>query len=128
VAPAPWIARFACDYRRKALFSRAFRITSISVLMSTVGSPIDTSLLQAAQAQQTASKARDREKAASQRQRRAEDFVELRVDGVESAEAVRRLPQNDSEQAGAEHDERRGVGCDVGPKRGEERPRIDVQA
>lgn len=70
------------------------------------GSPIDTSLLQTAQAQQTASKARDKERAESDRARRFADQVELRVAGVESAEAVRRLPKNDSEQAEAEHQSR----------------------
>ena len=71
--------------------------------MSSIGSPIDTSLLQTAQAQQVASKARDREKAASESARRFQDLVDLRVAGVESADAVRRLPQNESEQAEREH-------------------------
>ncbi len=72
--------------------------------MSVVGSPLDTSLVQAAQAQQTASKARDRERATSDRTKRFADQVELRVAGMESSEAIRRLPQNDSEQAEAEHE------------------------
>lgn len=71
--------------------------------MSVIGSPIETSALQAAQAQQTAAKARDKERAASERARRWQDQVDLRVAGVESAEAVRPLPQNDSEQAEEEH-------------------------
>ena len=66
------------------------------------GTPIDTSLLQTAQAQQSASKARDKERSVSERDRRFADEVELRVAGVESAEAIRQLPQNDSEQADAE--------------------------
>ena len=70
--------------------------------MSIIGSPIDTSLLQAAQAQQTASKARDRERAVADQTQRYKDMLELRVAGIESAEAARRLPQSDSEQA--EHD------------------------
>ncbi len=70
--------------------------------MSTIGSPIDTSLLQAAQAQQTASKARDRERAVAEPNQRYKDMLELRVAGVESAEAARQLPHSDSEQA--EHD------------------------
>ena len=90
-----------------------------------MGSPIDASLLQAAQAQQTASKARDRERAASERTQRFADQVELRVAGVESAEAVRRLPQNDSEQAGTEH-EAKGRLPRNEPE--EDRPRIDVTA
>lgn len=76
-------------------------ITSISGDMST--NPIDSSIVQTAQAQVSASKARDRERAASERTRRFEDQVELRVAGMESAEAVRKLPQNDSEQAEDEH-------------------------
>ncbi|MHC4415065.1 MAG: hypothetical protein ACYS0G_07265 [Planctomycetota bacterium] len=90
-----------------------------------MGSPIDASLLQTAQAQQTASKARDRERAASDRTQRFADQVELRVAGVESAEAVRQLPQNDSEQAGAEHEAK-----DQLPRSepDEDRPRIDVKA
>lgn len=70
--------------------------------MSVVGNPLETSLVQAAQAQQTASKARDKEKAAAESARRFQDLVELRVAGVESPEAIRKLPQNDSEQAESE--------------------------
>lgn len=72
--------------------------------MSISGSPIDTSLVQAAQAQQTASKARDREKALTERTQRYTDQLDLRVAGIESAEALRQLPANDSEQADAEHE------------------------
>ena len=72
--------------------------------MSSIGNPIDTSLLQAAQAQQVSSKARDRERAASERGRRLQDFVELRVAGLEASEAIRRLPHNDSGEAEAEHE------------------------
>jgi hypothetical protein len=72
--------------------------------MSVIGSPLETSVLQAIQAQQVASKARDREKAESSSGRRFEDLVELRVAGVQTAEAIRRLPQNDSEQARSEHE------------------------
>ena len=77
---------------------------SIPIGMSVIGSPIDTSLVQAAQAQQTASKARDRERAVEERTRRYVDELELKVSGVESAEAVKQLPQNDSEQAHSEHE------------------------
>ena len=72
--------------------------------MSVIGSPIDTSLVQAAQAQQTASKARDRERAASERGQRYTDMLELRVAGMESGEAVRQLPHSDSEQADHERE------------------------
>jgi hypothetical protein len=87
--------------------------------MSTVGSSLEASMVQAAQAQQVASKARDRERAASERGRRLQDQVELRVAGVESADAIRKLPQNDSEQAEAEqrsgqpYDDRGGFHVDV---------------
>ena len=95
--------------------------------MSSIGSPIDTSLLQAAQAQQQAAKARDREKAATESGRRFQDLVELRVAGMETAEAVRRLPQNDSEQAETEQESKSQP---QGYERSEEedRPHIDVQA
>ena len=96
--------------------------------MSAAGSPIDMSLVQAAQAQQTASKARDRERAAEDRTQRYSDLLELRVAGVELAEALRQLPQNDSEQAGAEH-EAKGHRQSGQPKRDDdERPHIDVTA
>jgi hypothetical protein len=85
--------------------------------MSVIGSPIETSALQAIQAQQVASKARDREKAESSTGRRFNDLVELRVAGVESIDAVRSLPQNDSEQSHAEREPHRG-----------EQPHIDVRA
>ncbi len=75
--------------------------------MSTIGSPLDTSLLQTAQAQQTASKARDRERAVTERTQRYKDMLELRVAGIESAEAARQLPQSDSEQAGHESEARK---------------------
>ena len=95
--------------------------------MSSIGSPIDTSLLQAAQAQQQAAKARDREKAATESGRRFQELGELRVAGMETAEAVRRLPQNDSEQAETEQESKSQP---QGYERSEEedRPHIDVQA
>ena len=72
--------------------------------MSTIGSPIETSLLQAAQAQQVASKKRDRERAGeAESGRRLRDLVDLRVAGVEETEAPRDIPENDSEQAESEH-------------------------
>jgi hypothetical protein len=75
--------------------------------MSVVGSSIETSALQAVQAQHVASKARDREKAESASGRRFQDLVELRVAGVETGEAVRGLPSNDSEQGDQERESRR---------------------
>jgi hypothetical protein len=95
--------------------------------MSSIGSPIDTSLLQTAQAQQQAGKARDREKAESAGGRRFEDLVELRVAGMETAEAVRKLPHNESEQAETEHESKSGP-----PRRraddDDRRSHIDVHA
>ncbi len=71
--------------------------------MSTIGSPILTSLLQVAQAQQVVSKARDRERRASDQTRRFQDLVDLRVAGLETAEAVRDLSSNDPDKAEPEH-------------------------
>lgn len=85
--------------------------------MSISGSPIDTSLVQAAQAQQTASKTRDKEKALAERTQRYTDQIDLKVAGIESSEAIRQLPQNDSEQAESEHQ-----------AKGDDRPTIDVTA
>ncbi len=95
--------------------------------MSVVGSPVETSLLQAAQAQQVASKSRDREKAASDTARRFEDQVDLKVAGVESADAVRKVPQNDSEQAQAARRSGPGQTASSGAP-DDDRPRLDVQA
>jgi hypothetical protein len=95
--------------------------------MSSIGSPIDTSLLQAAQAQQQAAKARDREKAATESARRFQDLVELRVAGMETAEAVRRLPQNESEQAETEQESKSRLQGYERPE-GEEQTHVDVQA
>ncbi|MBT8485973.1 MAG: hypothetical protein KJO43_10365 [Phycisphaerae bacterium] len=88
--------------------------------MSSIGSPIDTSLLQTAQAQQVAGKARDKERAATERARRQQDFVELRVAGVEASEAVRPIPHSDSGEADAEHDH--------SDESLEDRPNIDLRA
>ena len=93
--------------------------------MSAAGSPIDMSLVQAAQAQQTASKARDREQKASERTQRYADQLELRVAGVESSEAIRQLPHNDSEQANDEH-EAKGHRHRGEANPDEDRPHVDV--
>lgn len=89
--------------------------------MSVIGSPIDTSLVQAAQAQQTAAKARDRERKVEERTQRYIDELELKVGGLESTEAVRRLPKNDSEQAQSEHESKDQAGGETGQ-------RLDVTA
>ena len=56
-----------------------------------------TSLLQAAQAQQVVSKARDRERATTDQTRRFQDMLDLKAAGVEAVEAIRDLPADDSE-------------------------------
>lgn len=71
--------------------------------MTSFNTPIETSLLQTSQAQRTASKARDRERAQSDSARRVKDLVDLRVAEAEAENAVRRLPRNDSEEAEVEH-------------------------
>ena len=98
--------------------------------MSTIGSPIESSLLQAAQAQQVAAKQRDKEKAATDSKARYQDLVDLRVAGIEGAEAVRKLPRNDSEQAETEHEGKDTPATrDSLPAGGEdEQPHIDLQA
>lgn len=94
--------------------------------MSSIGSPIDTSLLQTAQAQQTAAKAKDKEKEASRRGRRLQDLVDLRVVETEGPEALRKLPRNDSEQADSEHEAQ-----DHSPLKrkrdGDDQPHVDVR-
>lgn len=70
--------------------------------MSSIG-PADTSIIQAAQAQQSASKSRDRERAVTDRGQRLKDLVDLKVAGTEASDAIRKLPRNDSEQAEDEH-------------------------
>ena len=71
--------------------------------MSSIGSPILTSLLQVAQAQQVVSKARDRERASTDQTRRFQDMLDLKAAGVEAVEAIRDLSADDSEHAEPEH-------------------------
>ena len=63
-----------------------------------------TSLLQAAQAQQVVSKARDRERAATDQTRRFQDMLDLKAAGVEEIEAIHDLPADDSEHPDPERD------------------------
>jgi hypothetical protein len=93
--------------------------------MSVIGSPIETSLLQTAQAQQTAATRKDRERAQSESTRRREDQLDLRVAGLESDAAVKALPHNDSEEAHEEHESKSDPRT---PRDDEDRPRIDVVA
>ena len=99
----------------------------VSKLMSVGGgNPIQTSLVQSAQQQQQASRARDAERVAQERAGRPREQKERRVDEVELAEAVRALPHNDSEQAEQEHH-----GQNPPDRREDDRedtPRIDLKA
>jgi hypothetical protein len=92
--------------------------------MSTISSPIDTSLVQAAQAQQTASKARDRERAEAERTQRYTDMLDLKVAGVVSDEAARELPRNNSEEADHDRETRK----QVVQRDDDKAPHIDVTA
>jgi len=95
--------------------------------MSTIGSPIETSLLQTAQAQQVAAKKRDRERAGdADSARRLRDLVDLRVAGVEEAEAPRAVPENESEEAESEHRAEVHERIRDRDNEGADRPRIDV--
>ena len=93
------------------------------------GSPIERAVVQAAQAQQAAARLRDRQRAAQDDPKRFEDLVELSIAGVESAEAVRHIPQNDSEQADDEHAAQRRLASQKKPKRDDDAaPKLDVKA
>jgi hypothetical protein len=87
------------------------------------GSPIETSIIQAAATQESASRARDRERVAGERNQRPGDTLDLRVTGTESPEAVRSIPGNDSEQADQERKRRKRQ-----ERSDEDRPHIDVRA
>ena len=63
-----------------------------------------TSLLQAAQAQQVVSKARDRERATTDQTQRFQDMLDLKAAGVEAVEAIHDLPADDSEHPEPEHE------------------------
>ncbi|HWB20026.1 MAG TPA: hypothetical protein VG711_06990 [Phycisphaerales bacterium] len=92
--------------------------------MSIIGSPIETSVVLALQAQQQAAKNRDRDKAAaSDSARRFNDLVELRVAGVEDERAIRALPQNDSQQSQTEHESHENPAPPP-----EDQPHIDLKA
>ena len=113
--------------RSRTLIS-GFRFkSSIHLEMSTIGSPIETSLLQTTQAQQKAARTRDRERAeASERSRRIADLVELRVAGVEEASAVRPASTNDPDVP-VEDDTRRRADGDA-PAELAETSHVDLTA
>ncbi len=87
------------------------------------GSPIENSIVQAAATQETASRARDRERVAGERPQRSEDSLDLRITGTDSPDAVRSIPGNDSEQADQERKGRKRQ-----PRSDQDRPHIDVRA
>jgi hypothetical protein len=94
--------------------------------MSTIGSAVDASAIQAAQAQQMASRTRDRERAAAESARRFKDVVDLRVAETETAEAVRPLPGSDTQQQRSEEDARRQLPPQ--PPQPDETRHVDLQA
>lgn len=112
--------------------------------MSSIGSPILTSLIQTAQAQRQATAARDKEKAEANRDGDRADVFELRVDGMATDDGVRKLPKNDSEEADEERDRRKrrdprmigpptydqtaGAGGATGDDPDEPGQRVDLQA
>ena len=94
--------------------------------MSTIGSKLEASLAQAASAAQQAAKARAHESAKTESARKARDQVDLRSAGVETGQAVRTLPQSDSE-----HAERRTRNPAAPPRKDDgkiKKPRIDLTA
>ncbi len=91
--------------------------------MSSIPSSSAASVIQAAQAQQVASKARDRKRAEETKTQRDDDLVELRVKGLETSEAVHNLPTNDSEQGKAEHESKDSLPNDESSG---QKPQIDI--
>ena len=108
---------------------QASKVADISEMSGISGSPIERSVMQAAQAQQAAARLRDKQRAAQDDPKRFEDLVELSVAGVESDEAVRQIPQNDSEQADDEHAAQRRLAAQQKQKRDKDKkPRLDIKA
>jgi hypothetical protein len=100
--------------------------------MSSIGSPIQNSLAQVAQAQLQAAKARDRNRGVSESARHFADAAEQRVAGLDTADAVRALNEQD------QHDDQRGKqqqadhsqtsAQDAPSEDPPSRPRLDVKA
>lgn len=67
--------------------------------MSTIGSKLEASLAQAVAASQQAARARERETARTESARKMQDQVDLRTAGVESDQALRKVPQGSGEHA-----------------------------
>lgn len=98
--------------------------------MSTIGSNLETSLLQAANAQQQAAKQRDRDRAGQTDSARSiRDLVDLRVATADSAQAIRRVPGENSEQAEEEDRRRSNRDGRAGSRSDRDgKPRIDLTA
>lgn len=106
--------------------------------MGSIGNPIITGLVQAAQAQQVASRDRDRSRAAESSTKERADKLDLRVNEAEAPEAVRDIreedehPQGRRRQPGPERTPETDADADAdaaatepGP---EDRPSLDLQA
>jgi len=95
--------------------------------MSTIGSKLETSLAQAVAATQQTARSRERENAKTESARKMQDQVDLRTAGVESNQAVRKLPQGEPEQS--ESRERRPASPPPRKEDGKKKkPRIDLTA
>lgn len=97
--------------------------------MSSIPTSGAASVVQVAGVQVSAAQDRDRERGRTdvRRTRRSADSVELRVHETDTDMTLRRLPPNESEQAGEEHD-RRGSGGSADHPNPAGRPRIDLHA
>ena len=103
----------------------------LSIAMSFIGGPIETSMAQLAQAQQTAAEGRDRERAASESARRAGDSVKLRVAGLEHPAAVRGGENDDLEKGKRDRRKKQGSSKEEAGKDGDEQAAhqpVDVRA
>jgi hypothetical protein len=94
--------------------------------MSTIGSKLETSLAQAVAASQQSARSRERENAKTESARKMQDQVDLRTAGVESNQAVRKLPQSDPEQS--ESRERRSTSLPPKDDGKKKKLRIDLTA
>jgi len=105
--------------------------------MGTIGNPVVTGLVQAAQAQQVAARERDRARNAQEAARERADRLELRVEQAEAPEAVgpvsddERSPDDGRRERGPDHGGD-GSGPGSAPEGAsppdEPRPSLDLQA
>jgi predicted nucleic acid-binding Zn-ribbon protein len=99
--------------------------------MSNIGpaNPAQLSALQAVQAQHAAAKTRDKEKTqAADAKRVHKDQADLRVDGVETNTAVRKLPKQSTEQEREEHEAHGQDSRKTNKPGGKKTPHIDLKA